>query len=120
MFTRELQRLLNEAGTTNISINAVHPGVIDTNLTTGSTFEKMNFLLKRVNTNVETGSMSQVYACIHPDIKTQKLQGVYFVPVIQVGKTTAPGDDKEVWSKFWTWSNDLVAEKGFKGDWVLK
>lgn len=62
----------------------------------------------------------KVYACVHSDIEEKKIKGQYLQPMTQIGKPTSAGTDVELAKRFWQWSEDLVKEKGFAGDWAFK
>lgn len=100
MFTVQLQRNLEEQGITHVHVNAVHPGVISTNILSAAGMNWMNPLLSLVRSDVETGAMTQLYCATHPNIVLKELKGLYFVPIGKVGKMSDAVTDFEGVEKY--------------------
>ncbi|KAJ3055563.1 hypothetical protein HK097_010084 [Rhizophlyctis rosea] len=115
LFARELQRYVDERGHNRVYVNAVHPGVVATNLFTHSQFMNsvFNAILPKLATSPEDGALTQLYAATSPDIEAKPYKGQYFVPV---GKLAKPSDyalDDQLAKKLWEWTENILIEKGF-------
>ncbi|KAJ3034222.1 hypothetical protein HDV00_005269 [Rhizophlyctis rosea] len=115
LFTRELQRYVEERGHTRLYVNAVHPGVVTTNLFAGSHYVPgfVNSLLSSISTPPEKGALTQLYAATSEDIETNSYKGQYFVPVAQLSKPSTFGLDDALAKKLWEYSEKVLGEKGF-------
>ncbi len=63
-----------------VTVNAVHPGVIRTNLnrnSTGALFQLINFFANFVERSIAQGAATQCYVATHPAL--DKISGAYFV-----------------------------------------
>jgi NAD(P)-dependent dehydrogenase (short-subunit alcohol dehydrogenase family) len=106
VFAKELARRF--AGTTKTA-NAVHPGVIRTNL--GRHMGSVsNFLLGTVGSlltkSVAEGAATEVYATVHPAVAT--VSGAYFADC-NVAKPRADAESPEVGKRLWETSERIVA-----------
>ncbi|KAJ3289428.1 hypothetical protein HDU76_007535 [Blyttiomyces sp. JEL0837] len=114
LFTDELQRrLAADSPTLPIKVNSIHPGGVNTNLTSAAAYAStwMNFILSPV----EEGSLTQLYAATSPEIDSKGYKGEYFVPVALLGNKSVLAKDEGgvLGKKLWEWSEKVVAEKGF-------
>jgi WW domain-containing oxidoreductase len=106
LFAKELARRF--AGTKRVA-NAVHPGVIQTNL--GRHMNPVaNFFFglasPLVLKNVGQGAATSCYVAVHPDAAA--ISGRYFADC-NVAAERADGSDLETAKKLWTVSEELVA-----------
>jgi WW domain-containing oxidoreductase len=107
LFARSLARRLGGTGRT---ANAVHPGVIATNLT-----RHMNPLMQGVWAasaplflkSVPQGAATQVWAAVHPDAAA--LRGEYLADC-NVARASARGRDDVLAERLWEASERIVAE----------
>jgi hypothetical protein len=60
-----------------------------------------------------------MYCAVHPEISEKKLKGKYFVPVGHLGETSSAGRDVELASKVWTWTEEVLREKGYYKEWSI-
>ncbi|MBL8933662.1 MAG: SDR family oxidoreductase [Archangium sp.] len=119
LFIYELERWLRKHGKKSIAV-AAHPGYSSTNLqTVGAKMEKSSvgeWFMKLGNSllaqSAEMGSLPQVYAAVHPDVKG----GQYFGPdgfMAQAGfpklvESNAASHDEAVAAKLWALSEQLT------------
>ncbi len=94
LFTKELSYRLAE---TNITVNALHPGVISTKLL------KSGFNIE--GASVKKGAETSVYLAVSDDVKNTS--GEYFVDK-QVTRYSKIADDKNLTKKFWDVSAGMV------------
>lgn len=106
LFAKELAKRLVSSG---ITVNAVHPGVIHTNLARSMAFPVKLALgvagplfLK----TVAQGAATQTYVAVHPD--ASKLTGEYFADC-NVAEPTAIAQDAALASRLWEESERIVA-----------
>ena len=87
------------------TVAAIHPGVVQTNLTEGSTGAP-RIVLFLVNvfyvflTTVEDGAKNQLWASVSNDI----VSGEYYTPIGVPGNASADGVDDELAKKVWDWT----------------
>jgi len=85
LFTYELHRLLRGAGILTVDTNAVHPGVVDTEL---GRFLPLNFypIMKRAGLIIspEEGARGQIRLCMDPTLTG--VSGTYFAELSNEGK----------------------------------
>lgn len=106
LFAKELARRFEG---TKRTANAVHPGVIQTNL--GRHMNPVaNFFFGLANPlvlkDVHQGAATSCYVAVHPDAAT--ISGRYFADC-NVATERAEGSDLETAKKLWTVSEELVA-----------
>ncbi|KAJ3219343.1 hypothetical protein HDU67_001562 [Dinochytrium kinnereticum] len=116
LFTRELQKRVDSKGFNNIYINAVHPGVVHTNLQTGASLIPqwmLGYLGYMGLATPQFGSLTQLYTVTSPDIVAKGYKGQYFVPTAQLTSPSSVALDAGLAEKLWKWSEDTLKEKGF-------
>ncbi|MEM8497751.1 MAG: SDR family NAD(P)-dependent oxidoreductase [Pseudomonadota bacterium] len=102
--------LKKELAGTNITSNALHPGVIKTNLSrnmVGLLSKVIGLLAGFVEKTVEQGAATQVYLAAHPD--AAQYNGKYFADV----ELTAPtkfAEDEVLAQRLWDVSNEIIAD----------
>ncbi|KAJ3101143.1 hypothetical protein HDU97_001609 [Phlyctochytrium planicorne] len=122
LFTRELQKRLDVMQDSfgqldNIYVNAVHPGVVQTDLYVGASLVNANLyrnLYGLFMISAEQGALTQVYCATHESIAKSGIKAQYFVPIAQL---TRPMQslvrDEEVGVSLWEWSERTLKEKGY-------
>ena len=117
-FTRELQdKLLAEDKDCKIYVNAVHPGVVKTELTRSMDLSSMTkTLADLLLINSFKGALTQLYAAAAPEIETENLKGRYFVTYCMLAEPNAVGKDSEMAKKTWSWT-EKVLQTQWKKDW---
>lgn len=109
LFAKELARRF-ESDDTNRVANAIHPGVIDTNLG-----RHMNALMragmalggKLFFKTTEEGAATQTYVAVHPG--AAELNGEYFADC-NIANTSRPAKDVELAKRLWDESEAIVEE----------
>jgi len=98
----ELSRILKEEGV-NISANAVHPGVVTTNLFRNRTIVSvlLNSIGRIICRSVEQGAATTCYVAMHPQIKG--ISGKYFANC-NIGSPSSQASDPELAKKLWQFS----------------
>ncbi|XP_004308067.1 PREDICTED: short-chain dehydrogenase TIC 32, chloroplastic-like isoform X2 [Fragaria vesca subsp. vesca] len=106
LHAKELTKQFKEDGT-NITANALHPGVIQTNL-----FRHNNVINGLVNVlgrvllkNVQQGAATTCYAALHPQVKG--VSGEYFADS-NISKPRPQAEDEVLAKKLWDFSKDLT------------
>lgn len=109
LFAKELARRFAQTGETKRTANAVHPGVIATNLTRhmnpvarGVWSAAAPLLLK----NEQQGAATTCYVAVHPQVASTS--GEYFADC-NVAPHRKIADDVELATKLWTASEEIVA-----------
>jgi len=106
LFAKELARRLAGTGKT---ANAVHPGVIKTNLgrhmnpVASFVFGMVGPLVLK---SVPQGAATEVYVAAHPDVTTTS--GAYFADC-NIARPRADADDAALAAKLWAVSEEIVA-----------
>ncbi|MFT3702699.1 MAG: SDR family oxidoreductase [Agriterribacter sp.] len=101
LFTEELNRRIQSAGIKNITVNAVHPGGVNTNFANNSS-AVVRFLLKMMSPfflTEEKGADIGIY--LAEDAEAEKHSGEYFVErkaKLPAQKYNTPKIAKEVWA----------------------
>lgn len=107
LFAKELARRF--AGTQRTA-NAVHPGVIDTNLTRHLSSWKqsaMRLAKPLALKSVEEGAATQVYVATHPSLRG--VSGEYFASS-NIAKPRKDADDPDLARRLWEASEKIAAE----------
>ena len=118
-FSNELHRRLQASGDTEVLSNAVHPGIVATELVTGNAHANFGWLLgsviagvmglrnKLMAYDVTEGALTQLYAATSPALTTG---GGYYVPIAQPWRIAHPlGDDVDFGSALWVFTEELLA-----------
>lgn len=100
LFAKQLAKLYPQ-----LTVAAVHPGVVNTNLAEGATsipkiVEWLVKLGKCLLTSVDQGVKNQLWACVSKDVKS----GEYYQPVGVSGKVSDDGKDAELAERLWEWT----------------
>ncbi|KAJ3116630.1 hypothetical protein HDU96_009185 [Phlyctochytrium bullatum] len=115
LHTRALQSRLDAKGL-NIHVNAVHPGVVHTNLQTGASLIP-NFMLPYLGylgfVTPQFGALTQLYCATSPEIVEKGYKGKFFVPTAQVATPSKFAQDEALAEKLWTWCEETLTAKGF-------
>jgi len=114
LFANELAKRLQ---TSNQTANAVHPGVIRTNLLRHcNPVLKYGSLIieKLLLKNVYEGAATQIYVSAHPDLK--RVNGKYFSNC-NIKETSSHGKDQVMAEKLWVYSENIVNEISQGNDW---
>ncbi len=104
LFAKQLAKQLGASQTAN----AVHPGVIATNLLRHR--DDGDAVLDSIGRDnlksVGQGAATQVYVAVHPDAAA--ITGEYFADV-NVAPTKPPADDEALAERLWSWTEGFVA-----------
>ncbi len=104
---RHLAKLLRG---TSVTVNALHPGVIQTNLARdagGLFMSLMGLFAKPIEKTVEQGAATQCYVAVNPDV--QAVSGEYFADC-KIARSTALGRNELLAEELWEKSLQLAAE----------
>ncbi|OAY41269.1 short-chain dehydrogenase TIC 32 B, chloroplastic [Manihot esculenta] len=106
LHAKELTRRFQEEGV-NITANAVHPGLIMTNLMRYSALlmKILKFFSFVLWKNVPQGAATTCYVALHPSLKG--VSGKYFVDCNEM-KPSTYARDESLASKLWDFSNKLI------------
>ena len=110
LFTYELARRLDK---TNITVNALHPGYVDTGIPLSSGFpgniakEFARFFAKKP----EVGALTSIYLATSPEV--EGVTGKYYIDCKQVNSSPESYDQSTA-EKLWQVSLDLVGGKNFQ------
>ncbi|NP_001170354.2 Short-chain dehydrogenase TIC 32, chloroplastic-like [Zea mays] len=107
LHSNELSRILKEDGV-NISANAVHPGVIMTNLFRNRTIVSalLNSIGRIICRTVEQGAATTCYVAMHPQVRG--ISGKYFTNC-DVANPSSQASDAELAKKLWQFSLQIVS-----------
>jgi len=107
LHSNELSRIFKEEGV-NISANAVHPGVIATNLFRGRTIVAafLNTIGRIMCRRVEQGAATTCYVALHPQVKG--ISGKYFADC-NISSPSLQASDAELAKKLWQFSLQTVS-----------
>ncbi|KAK9388153.1 hypothetical protein V1515DRAFT_553245 [Lipomyces mesembrius] len=122
LFTKQFAKLYP-----NILSVAVHPGVImDTSLgrhLTASTdllglIKFSWWLVSKVMSvvggiSVEDGALTSLYCALDKDLRADKDNGEYFVPIAKRSNPSSKANDPELAAKLWTWTEEQLVAKGY-------
>ncbi|KAL6906442.1 hypothetical protein ACP4OV_004043 [Aristida adscensionis] len=102
LHANELSRILKEEGV-NISANAVHPGVIATNLFRNRSIVAalLNSIGRIICRSVEQGAATTCYVAMHPQVKG--ISGKYFTNC-NIASPSSQASDAELAKKLWQFS----------------
>ncbi|WP_455140342.1 SDR family oxidoreductase [Candidatus Hodarchaeum mangrovi] len=110
LFTYTLHDHLREEGNTTLSVNAVHPGFIRTNLNRegGSFFHRyiFHYLLRPfITKSPEVGAQTSIYVATSPEV--EGISGKYFAKS-QITPSSELSHDKTLQKKLWNISCELT------------
>jgi len=100
LFSTELKRRLED---TNITVNTVHPGYVQSNL-----FENMEPRNWSTVPSSEHGARSAIYAATSPDLK--ETSGHYFYLENEESRRSSLATDSELARKLWDLSMDYIGQ----------
>lgn len=115
LFTKELARRLNGTG---ITINAVHPGAVITNIGASRTADKEEIskirlffgkLLRWFVKTPEKGAATAIYVATSP--ACEGISGAYFANC-KVAKASKKSEDKKLAGKLWALSEEITGISG--------
>ncbi|KAG6518628.1 short-chain dehydrogenase TIC 32 B, chloroplastic-like [Zingiber officinale] len=106
LHAKELAKHLKEEGA-NVTVNAVNPGLIKTNLMRHSVFyvTMLRVLLFVLWKNIPQGAATSCYVALHPSLKG--VSGEYFADC-NIETPTAKGRNEELAKKLWELSETLI------------
>ncbi|XP_076953237.1 short-chain dehydrogenase TIC 32, chloroplastic-like [Bidens hawaiensis] len=109
LHAKELTRRLKEEGS-NITINALHPGVIETNLSRHSSFisDCIYGFFRHLRKNNPQGASTACYVAINPKVK--RVSGEYFADNNMV-KPSSKAKDVDLAKKLWEYGMELTKSK---------
>ncbi|KAM0069917.1 putative oxidoreductase [Helianthus debilis subsp. tardiflorus] len=109
LHAKELARRLKEEGA-GITINALHPGVIATNLSRHSNFMSVVLygVFKHFQKNIPQGASTTCYLALNPKVKG--VSGEYFADN-NVYKPSDKANDAELAKKLWEFGTELTKSK---------
>ncbi|KAL2918557.1 hypothetical protein HK105_201958 [Polyrhizophydium stewartii] len=119
-FTTQLQKRLEAAGFKTALVNAVHPGVVKTELIrhhkeiTGSAIGSA--IYNSLVINAQKGALTQLYVAADPEIEAKQYRGKYFVPYAALAEPTAVAKNEEFAAKTWEWTQEIL-QKHYRPDW---
>lgn len=114
LFTRELQKRLDMRGLTNIYVNAVHPGVVASDLMKKSAYiSSLEFILKHFLLTPDSGALTQLYVAAHPHIVERGLKAQFFVPVARLFTPSEYARDPVLAEQLFQWSEDVISSLQF-------
>ncbi|KAI8813105.1 hypothetical protein BJ742DRAFT_752295 [Cladochytrium replicatum] len=119
-FTRLLQKKLDATGRGNILVNAVHPGVVRTELTRFSSSSPDGFGMGIWNSliiSAEKGAITQTYVATSPEIAEKNFKGKYFVPYASEESPNDVALNDALAEKVWGWTEKVLQEK-YKSSWL--
>jgi WW domain-containing oxidoreductase len=114
-FTRALQEKLTAVGASNVFVNAVHPGVVQTELTRNLA-EPRKWSLTGVFINFARvdefkGALTQIFAAGAKEIEKKGCKGQYFVPYCTLAEPNAAAQNADYIQKTWDWTEKILREK---------
>jgi len=111
LHVKELARRLKEGGVDNITVNALHPGLIATNLVRHSSCMSAFFfnpLFKCCQKNIPQGASTTCYLALNPQVKG--VSGEYFYGN-NLAKPSSKAEDAELAKKLWECGMKLTENK---------
>ncbi|KAJ3118431.1 hypothetical protein HDU96_001598 [Phlyctochytrium bullatum] len=120
LFAKELNRRLQERGVNNVYVNAVHPGVIRTELVRHQEKKVPSFILSIYYSlgpfmgilSPDEGAATQLYLATSPDVEKENIRGEFYIPIAKKAQPTIKqGTDMALAKKLWEFSEELVKEK---------
>lgn len=116
LHSNELSRVLKEEGV-NISANAVHPGVVATNLFRNRTIFSalINTIGSIISRSVQQGAATTCYVAVHPQVKG--ITGRYFGNC-NIANPSLQARDAELGKSLWQFSLQIVSSCGAEPGWT--
>jgi hypothetical protein len=124
-FSNELNRRLMASGDTMVLSNAIHPGIVATELVTGNAQANFGWLLggviaavmglrnKIMAYGVTDGALTQLFAASSPSLTTG---GGYYVPIAQPWRVSHPlGEDEPFGCALWSFSEEMLSRPNADG-----
>ena len=124
-FSNELHRRLMASGDTTVLSNAIHPGIVATELVTGNAQANFGWLLggliaavmglrnKFMAYGVTDGALTQLFAASSPSLTTG---GGYYVPIAQPWRVSHPlGEDETFGRALWSFSEKMLRRPNAEG-----
>ncbi|KAH9188870.1 hypothetical protein AeNC1_009150 [Aphanomyces euteiches] len=108
LFTRELSRQLEVRNVHNVYVNAVHPGVVRTQVSTKHRHWLLNWLMALFEVDVNTAAKTLLYVATSDEIVTHNWHGEYFVPIARLGQSAFV--DPGLGRRLWVLTESLIAE----------
>lgn len=123
LFAKELQTRADEKKL-KIYSNAVHPGAVDSDMArhvkklltdfAGESVSKALFsALKLAYWSEQDAALTSLFPAVSQEVVTRDIRGQYFVPVARVHEPSKQAKDPELAKWLWSFSEDLLKEKGF-------
>lgn len=117
LFVRHLSKKLTEEGCTNVQVNALHPGVIKTEL-----MRQQHWLIQKLTMPIAAlffltpaqGALTSLYCAGHKDIDEKKITGKYFVPYAKEEAPSQNAQNDTMAKELWELTEKWIAEKGPK------
>ncbi|KAG9410108.1 hypothetical protein AC1031_018142 [Aphanomyces cochlioides] len=109
-FARELSRQLHERGVKNVYVNALHPGVIRTELVR-HTFWLQRLIVGMVSMHPDDGAKTQLYVATLHDIVKNNWHGRYFEPIAKLSETKPIARNVQEAKMLWAFTEALIKEK---------
>lgn len=113
------QELAEKYGSEHIYANAVHPGVVATELLRGSSAYYGKFigtLFQQLNlfsiTPLE-GALTSIYLATSKDVVEKNIQGQYYGPIAKPYKTSSAAKDETLQKDLWKLSEDVLKKRGY-------
>ncbi|KAL2919121.1 hypothetical protein HK105_201394 [Polyrhizophydium stewartii] len=121
LFTTQLQKHFEAAGVKNVLVNAVHPGVVETELfrhndvlTPAAIADQLLKGGKPIS--AEKGALTQLYVAADPEVAEKQYRGRYFVPFAQLAEVHETAKDEGLAARTWEWAQDVL-QKHYRADW---
>ena len=118
-FTQVLQSKVEKLGGDRVYVNAVHPGIVTTELTRNIAKPRSEVngkIIQFATIGPFNGALTQIYVAAHKDIEEKGFRGRYFVPYCSLASPSAIGKDIGVAQKVWDWTETVLKEK-FRKNW---
>lgn len=114
LFTRELSTRLEALGHKKLFVNAVHPGVVSTELGR-STGLVSGFLIRTLGPlfllTPLKGALTSLFVATDPSIEAKEINGAYFVPIAKQQESSVQSQDASLAKSLWDLSLALLKEK---------
>ncbi|KXJ84725.1 hypothetical protein Micbo1qcDRAFT_170005 [Microdochium bolleyi] len=97
-----------------LTVSSVHPGVVNTNLSTTTRENSwvgwlaMTMLLFFTGVDIPTGALNQLWASVSKDV----VSGTYYEPIGKTGKGSPLTEDEALAAKLWEWTEKECEDFG--------